>query len=146
MRHIHTSFVSKHLATRGNNKILHTLPPHISSSEKILPRLTRCTIAQLRTNQSPFLKSYYTMSTPNHINHHYAPCITLTHTTHIISSTAPTYAPHYPHWICVQTPPEWLHCWPDGRRSWLVDHKREDRTPPLVRVMGVCRQQQHYGF
>ena len=31
MRHIHTSIVSRHLATRGNNKILCTPPPHISS-------------------------------------------------------------------------------------------------------------------
>ena len=39
MRHIHTSIVSRHLATRGNNKILRTPPPHTSSSEEILPRL-----------------------------------------------------------------------------------------------------------
>ena len=58
MRHIHTSIVSRRLATRGNNKILRTPPPHTSSSEEILPRLTRCTLAQLRTNKSPFLKSY----------------------------------------------------------------------------------------
>ena len=58
MRHIHTSIVSRHLATRGNNKILRTPPPRISSSEEILPRLTRRTLAQLRTNKSPFLKSY----------------------------------------------------------------------------------------
>ena len=31
-------------------------------------------------------------STPNHIHHHCATCITPTHTTHIISSTSPTYA------------------------------------------------------
>ena len=37
MRHIHTSIVSRHLATRGNNKILRTPPPHISSSEGRLP-------------------------------------------------------------------------------------------------------------
>ena len=37
MCHIHTSIVSRHLATRGNNKILHTPPPHISSSEEQLP-------------------------------------------------------------------------------------------------------------
>ena len=37
MRHIHTSIVSRHLATRGNNKILRTPPQHISSSEEILP-------------------------------------------------------------------------------------------------------------
>ena len=37
MRHIHTSIVSRHLATRGNNKILRTPPPHISSSEDTSP-------------------------------------------------------------------------------------------------------------
>ena len=58
MCHIHTSIVSRHLATRGNNKILRTPPPHTSSSEEILPRLTRRTLAQLRTNKSPFHKSY----------------------------------------------------------------------------------------
>ena len=31
MRHIHTSIASRHRATRGNNKILRTPPPHISS-------------------------------------------------------------------------------------------------------------------
>ena len=50
--------VSRHLATRGNNKILRTPPPHISSSEERPPRLTHRTLAQLRTNKSPFLKSY----------------------------------------------------------------------------------------
>ena len=58
MCHIHTSINYRYLATRGNNKILHTHPPHISSSEKILPRLIRSTLAQLRTNKLPFLKSY----------------------------------------------------------------------------------------
>ena len=105
MRHIHTSIVSMHLATRGNDTILRTPPPHISSSEKILPRLTRRTLAQLRTNKSTFLKSYYTKSTPNHIHHHYAPSVTLTHTTHITSSTATTYAPRCHPWIYGHTPP-----------------------------------------
>ena len=58
MRHIHTSIVSRHLATRGNNKILHTSPPHNSCSEEILLRLTRRTLAQLRTNKTPSLKTY----------------------------------------------------------------------------------------
>ena len=58
MRHIHTSIVSRHLATKGNNKILRTPPPHNSSSEEILPRLTRRTLSKLRTNKAPFLKSY----------------------------------------------------------------------------------------
>ena len=58
MCHIHTSIVSRHLATRDNNKILRTPPPHISSSEETLPHITRHTLAQLITNKSPFLKSY----------------------------------------------------------------------------------------
>ena len=41
-----------HLTTRGNSKILRTPPPHISSSEDTLPRLTLRILAQLRTNQS----------------------------------------------------------------------------------------------
>ena len=52
MCHIHTSIVSRHLATRGKNKILRTPPPHIISSEEILPCLTRRTLSQLRTIQS----------------------------------------------------------------------------------------------
>ena len=58
MRHIHTSIVSMHIATRGNNKILRAPPPHIISSEEILTCLTRRTLARLRTNKFPFLKSY----------------------------------------------------------------------------------------
>ena len=86
MRHIHASIVSRHLATIGNNKILYTPPPHISSSEEILPRLTRRTLAQLRTNKSPFLRVYLHKVNAKHIHHHYAPSVILTHTTHIISS------------------------------------------------------------
>ena len=103
MRPIYTYIVYRHLATRGTNKILRTPPPHTSSSEERHPRLTRRTLAQLRTNKSLFLKS---KSTPKHIHHHYSPSVTSTHTTHIISSTAPTYAPHYHPWICGQIPPE----------------------------------------
>ena len=55
-------------------------------------------------------------------------CSTPTHTQHI--SSAPTYHPGYHPWISRQTPLEGRNCWPDGRRSWLVDLKREDRTPP----------------
>ena len=55
MCHIHISIVSRHLASRGNNKILRTPPPHISSSEDIL---SASLVAQLRTIKLPFLKSY----------------------------------------------------------------------------------------
>ena len=58
MRDIHTTIVSQHLAARDNNKILRTHPPQVSSTEENLPRHTRRTLAQLRTNKFPFLLSY----------------------------------------------------------------------------------------
>ena len=57
MRDIHTSIVSQHLAAR-DNKILRTHPPQVRSTEENLPRHTRRTLAQLRTNKSPFLLLY----------------------------------------------------------------------------------------
>ena len=93
LRHIHTSIVSRHLATRGNNKIQRTPPSHSSSSENILFRLTRFTLAQLTIIKHPFSNHTNTKSTPNHIHHYYSPFVTLTRTTHIISSTTPTYSP-----------------------------------------------------
>ena len=137
-----TSIVSTHLATKDNNKILHTPPPHISSSEEIFIRITRRTLAQLRKNKSPFLKSYLHKATPNHIHHHYAPSETLTHTTHIISSTAPTYAPHCHPWICGQARRSYCTAVQmDGEVGWWTTSGKIG-LPPLARVMGVGRQQQ----
>ena len=83
MHHIHTSIVSRHLATRGNNKILHTPPPHISSSEETLLRITHCTLAQLRTKKSSFLKLYlHKVDAKSHPSLLYPLCNTLTHDTH----------------------------------------------------------------
>ena len=101
IRHIHTYIVSKHLATRGNNKILYTPPPRISSSVEIFPRLTRRILAQQINH--PYPNHIYTNLTENHIHKHYALSVTLTHT---ISSTAPRYAPHCHPWNCGQTPPK----------------------------------------
>ena len=88
--HIH---VSRHLATRGNNKMMRTPPPHTSSSEERLPRLTHRTLANSEQTNLPSSNHTYTKSTPKYIHHHYAPSVTSTHTTHIISSTAPTLSP-----------------------------------------------------
>ena len=93
--------------------------------------------AQLRTNKSPLLKSYL-QSTPNHIHHHYSPrCNTHTHTTHVISSTAPTYAPHC-HPGFVEDPAgvtallaRWTEKLAGGPQAGRSD------SPPLERVMGV---------
>ena len=83
MRYIHTYIVSRHLATRGNNKILRTPPPHISSSEEILPRLIRRTLAQIRTNKSPLLKSYlHKVDVKSHPSPLCPLCNTHSHDTH----------------------------------------------------------------
>ena len=126
MCHIQTSIVSRHLATRGNNKILRIPPPHTSSSEERLPLLTGRTLAQLKTIKSLFLKSCL-----HKVDATMPPSVTSTHTTHNISSTAPhirtTLSP-----LDLWTDPAGGDCTagPDGWRSWLVDHKREHRTPP----------------
>ena len=107
---IHTSIDSRYQATRGNNKILRTPPPHIviGSAEDILPRLT---LAQLRTNKS-YLHKVYTKSHPSPLfplcnTHHLFNC------THIHSTLSP---------LDLVTDPA-------GVISWLVDQKWDDRTP-----------------
>ena len=82
---VHTSIVSRHLARRGNKKILCTPPPHISSSEVILPRLIRRTLVQFRTIKSPFLKSYlHKVDAKTHQSALFPLCNTHTHDTHCI--------------------------------------------------------------
>ena len=76
MCHIHTSIVSRHLATRGNNKILRTPPPHISSSDEIPPTLLVAPLPNSEQINHPSSNHMYTKSTPNH---HDAPSLTLTH-------------------------------------------------------------------
>ena len=55
---IHTQIVHSHLSQRHPNKVINTQAPDISEKEQTLPRHTRRTLAQLRTNKSPFLISY----------------------------------------------------------------------------------------
>ena len=87
MRDIHTTIVSQHLAARDNNKILCTHPPQVSSTEENLPRHTRRTLAQLRTNKSPFLLSYlYKIDASTHPSPLCPLCRTHEHTTqHLFS-------------------------------------------------------------
>ena len=123
MRHIHTSIVCRHLATRDNLNILCTPPTHIISSAEILPRLTLRTLAQLRTNESPLLKSYLhkvdikshpstlcpLYNTHTHNTYHLFNC------THICTTLSPLDVCTYPAGV--------TYCWPNERMSWLVDHK-----------------------
>ena len=138
MRHIHTAIVSTHLATRGNNQILRTPPPHISSFEERLPGLTRRTLAQLRTNKSSFLKV--------DAKTHPSPLCPLCniHTRH-------TSLQLHPHMHHIVTPgfvdkPRRSDCTAgqmDGEAGWWTTSGNIG-LPPLARVMGVGRQQQWY--
>ena len=137
MCHIHTSIVSRHLATRGNNTILRTPPPHTCSSEERLPASLVTPLPNSEQTNLPSSYHTYTKSTPKHIHHHYAPSATSTHTTHIISSTAPTYAPHCHPWICGQV------CWSDctagqidGEAGWWTT-SRNIGLSPTARVLGT---------
>ena len=129
MRHIQTYIVSRHLATRGNTKILRTPPPHISSSEEILPASPGTPLPNSEQINHPSSIHTYTKSTPNHIQHHYAPSITLTYTTHFISSTSPTYAPHYHPGFADRPRRSASTVGQMDGENWLVDHKRVDQTP-----------------
>ena len=142
MRHIHTSIVSRHLATRGNNKILRTPPPHTSSSEEILPRLTRRTLARLRTNKSPFLKSYLHKVDAKTQPSPLCPlCNIHTNDTHHIFNCTHTRTTLSP-----------MDLWTDrsdctagqmdGEAGWWTTSGNIGLPPPLSRVMGVGRQQQ----
>ena len=104
---------------RSDHIQLHSPPPHISSSEEILPCLTCRTLVQLRINKSPFLKSYLHKSKSSPLCPY---C-----NTDIISSTAPTYAPHCHPWISGQTRQS---DGTTGQRIWLVDYKRKIGLPP----------------
>ena len=140
MRHIHTSIVSRYLATRGNNRILRTPPPHNSSSEETLPRFT---LAQLRTSKSPFLKSYVhkvdakTHPSPlchlceihTHDTHHLFNC------THIHTSLSPLDLRRDPAGVTALLA-RWTENLAGGPQTGTSD------SPILARVMGVGRQQQ----
>ena len=119
MRHIHTSIVSRDLVTRVNIKILRSPPPHICSSEEILPRLT---LAQLGTNKSPFLKSY--LHKVDAKTHPSPLCPCNTHIHHLFNCTN------------IRTTLSPLDLWTDhsgvtallARWTEKLEHKREDRT------------------
>ena len=64
---------------------------------------------------------------PKHIHYHYAPSVTLTHTTHINSSTAATYAPHCHPSISGQTRrSECTAGQMDGEAGWWTTSGRLD--------------------
>ena len=141
MRQIHIYIVSRHLATRGITKYSAHPPPHISSSEEIITASLVATLPNSEQIIHPSLKNTYTKSTPKHIHHHYFSSVTLTHTTLIISSTAPTDEPHCHPWIGKPRRSECTAGQMDGEAGWWTTSGKIV-LPPLVRIMGVGRQQQ----
>ena len=111
---------------------------HINSSEEILPRLNSRTLAQLRTNKSPFIKSYlHKVDVKSHPSPLCPICNTHIHNTHTASFLQ--LHPHMKHIVTsgfVDKPyrSDWtagqVDCWPGGRKTWLVDHKLKDRIVP----------------
>ena len=99
-------YVSRYLVTSGNKckHLYHTLAAlkRYFSASLVAP------LPNSEQINHPFSNHTYTKSMPNHNDHHYSPFVTLTYTTHIIFSTAPTYAPHCHPWISGQ--PHWSDC------------------------------------
>ena len=141
MRHIHTSIVSMYLASRINSKILRPPPPHIISPEELLPRRT---LAQLRTNKSPFLKSYlHKFDAKSHqsqlcplCNTHIQNTHNLFNCTHKRTSLSPLDLWTYPTGVTARLS-RWTEKLAGGPHSGI-------QTPSLARVMGVGRQQKNW--
>ena len=98
---------------RNHNKLIHQHAPKIS-----LPRETRRTLAQLRTNKTPILISYLHKVDETHHPSPLCPlCKTHPHTTTTFS-TAHTYIPQAIYWTSGCLPREWRPCWSSGRYAW----------------------------
>src|SRR6188508_2771305 len=56
--------VENRLNSQADNELIATKPPDINSEEKSIPRNIRRTLAQIRTDKSPFLHSYLNKINP----------------------------------------------------------------------------------
>ena len=138
-----------HLATRGNNKILHTPPPHIISSEEKLTRLTRCTLAHLRTNYLPS-SIILTQSRRQNTSITTMPNLKHPHTRH---TSALQLHPHTHHTVAhgFVDRPHRSDCTAgqmDGEAGWWTTSGNIGLPPPppLARVMGVGRQKHSHHY
>ena len=57
-KYIHTAIVEQHLSAQPMHPLLHRRSPEICKTERQLSRATRRTLAQLRAQKCPLLKSY----------------------------------------------------------------------------------------
>ena len=140
--HIHTSIVSGHPATRGNKKYCAHLHHTLAAMKRYFPVSLVTPLPnseQIYHPSSNHTKHKVdTKSYPSPLSH--LPPVTLTHTTHIISSTAPTLSP-LELWIDQARVTALLARWTEKLASG--PQAGRSRTPLTTRVMGVGRQQQH---
>ena len=84
MSHIHTSIVFRHLVTRGNHKILHTLHHTLAALKRYFPASLVAPLPNSEQINHPSSNHTYTNLTPTHIHHQYVRplCNTYIHNTH----------------------------------------------------------------
>ena len=107
MCHIHTSIISRHLTTRGNNKIMCTLHCTLAALKRYSPASLVAPLPNSEQTNLPSSNHTYTKLTPNHIHHNYA--LSATHTPSL------ELHPHMHHTVPLDlwTDPDGA----DGRRS-----------------------------
>ena len=124
---------------RNHNKLIHQHAPKISPSELSLPRETRRTLAQLRTNKSPILISYLHKVDETHHPSPLCPlCKTHPHTTDHLFNCTHLYTSS--NILDLWLSPERDHVEETPGRASL--EKLGCRTPPQLHAGGVGRQQQ----
>ena len=141
---IHTSIVQIQLMQRNHNKLIHQHALKISPSGLSLPRETRRTLAQLRTNKSPILISYLHKVDETHHPSPLCPLCKHTPTYH-----RPPFLLHTPIYLKQYTGPLVV-----SRESGAPADQVEEtpgrvsleklgcRTTPQLNAGGVGRQQQ----
>ena len=131
MCHIDTSIVSRYLATI-----------YCAHVQRYVPDALVEPLPNSEIINHPSSNHTYTKSDPNHIHYHYAPVVTLTYRTHIISSTASTYAPYYhPGFVDRPRRSDRAVCQMDGEAGWWTTSGKIGLTR-LANVKGVGRQKQ----
>ena len=142
-------YTRTHGVLSTHNKILCTPPPHICSSEEILPCHTRCTISHLRTNKSAVLISYlYKVVAKLHRSPlcHFCNSHTHSHDTHYLFNCThirTTLSLVIPGFVVIPRRSVGTACQMEGKAGWWTTSGNIGLPPPpLARVKGVGRQQQ----
>ena len=115
LHHIHTSIISRHLATIGNNKYCAHLHHKLAALKRYFPASLVAALPNSEQIKHPCSKYTYTKSTPKYIYHHYAPSVTLTHTRHTSSLQLHPHTHHVVTPVFVDRPR-----WSDGAAGQMV--------------------------